>query len=129
MDKGAYDLGHYVPYFIIFLLVAAFIFGYVIHLFGEKEVDVYRTYLRLEDIFDSNNIINCFADIRSNIFLESKFTDDALKKCTDKDVKITLERIGSNEKKVIGNLNLEPDAVMREYVTLEKGGGVLTIET
>ena len=128
MDKGAYDIGHYIIYFIAFLFIAVFIFAYVINLFGEKEIDVYRTYLMLKDTFYVNNILNCFLDTRSNVFLESKFTDDVLKKCTDKDVKITLERIGSSEKKVIGNLNINPDAVMREYVILEKGGGVLTIE-
>ncbi len=127
MDKGAYDLGHYIIYFIAFLFIAVFIFAYVINLFGEKEIDVYRTYLMLKDTFYVNNILNCFLDTRSNVFLELKFTDDTLKKCTEKDAKITLERIGSSEKKVIGNLNINPDAVMREYVILEKGGGVLTI--
>mgnify|MGYP001614591700 CR=1 FL=1 len=126
MANGQYDLAHNTFYFILFLFVCLAVFGFVYNVYGEKQIDVYRTYLTLNDVFDTEKIMTCFSgtDYR---FDESRFTDSILKGCTSRNVKITLKK-SDGMQKIIGNKDAETDFAWKEYAALSEKGGVLTIE-
>ena len=127
MKKGAFDFGHYVPYFVLVLFVSLFLFLYIFHLFGEQEIATYQRYLHLNDIFTTDVIMKCFSD-SSHYFNPALFTDDALTSCTQHDARITLENLDTSELKIIGKKDLQPDFISKEYVVFGNSKGVLTIE-
>lgn len=126
MRKGAFDFGHYVPYFALVLFVSLFLFLYIFHLFGEQQVSTYQRYLHLKDVFVTDTLLDCFSDKHS--FDITRFTDETLASCTSRNVRVTLENLETSERKVLGNRQLQPRFISREYVAFSHHGGVLTIE-
>lgn len=126
MSKAQYDIGHYALYFMIFLFVVVFLFSYITRLYSEKQVDVFRTSLTLEETFAVEKVLHCFFDSKGH-FNPSHFTNEILQACDTRPVQVTLERLDGASQQTIGQPDLKPDVVHKEYVALEKGGGVLTI--
>lgn len=127
MTRGQYDLGHYTLYFIIFLFVSLFVLGYVNQVYGEKNIDVLRTYVHLKNTFAFVGITTCFLD-DAYAFDERLFTTETLQNCASRPAKVTLEDIHTGKRMVIGKEDVVADLVWREYIATSRGGGVLTIE-
>jgi hypothetical protein len=125
MRKGQYDLGHYALYFVLFLFVCVFLFSYIIHLYSEKQIDVFRTSLTLEETFAVEKVLDCFSDSTGH-FDVSLFTSSTLEGCDTRPVSVTFEPV-SGEPLTIGIPDLKQDVVHKEYVALEQSGGVLTV--
>src|SRR3989344_5633738 len=104
MKKGnmAYDPAHYLILdILLFLLLYAFVIGYVHNLYGEKEVDVIRTSLQLEYAFTERSLLNCFSDPITLQFDRARLTEDVLAACTSHNVRVTLEDLDTSEKTVV----------------------------
>ncbi|MEK6839995.1 MAG: hypothetical protein AABX72_03570 [Nanoarchaeota archaeon] len=131
MKQGAFDFGHYVPYFLVVLLVSLFLYLTIFYTFGEQEVTIHQRSLDLEDTFLINTMLRCFSDPETHAFSLSRFTDATLVLCTTKNIKVTYTFVGDETREpiVIGNKQLEqPDILRKEYVADPVSlGGVLTI--
>ena len=125
MRKGQYDLGHYALYFVLFLFVCVFLFSYIIHLYSEKQIDVFRTSLMLEETFAVEKVLDCFSDPTGHFDI-SLFTSSTLEGCDTRPVSVTFEPV-NGESLTIGISDLKQDVIHKEYVALEQSGGVLTV--
>ena len=126
MSKAQYDVGHYALYFAIVLFVIVFLFSYITKLYGEKQVDVFRTSLTLEETFTVETVLRCFSDSHGN-FDVTHFTDEVLQACDTRPVQAMFEKMDHSYQETLGPDDLKPEVVHKEYVALEQGGGVLTI--
>jgi hypothetical protein len=120
-----YDVAHYALYFFLVILVVVFLFSYIFSFYGEREVSVYVKYLHLKNVFDAEDIYECFVD--DGQFVRSSFTQETLDDCTKRHVRVDF--VSDDEKLILGDRDLyDPDFVWKEFVVYPKGQGVLTIE-
>ncbi len=130
MKRGAFDFGHYVPYFGSVVLVALFLYLTINYHFGEQEVTIFHRSLQLEDAFTVHTLLHCFSDSQTHRFALSRFTQEVLDACIERDARVIFAPLGQSTAQpiVLGDPHFSGKTFVKEYVASDTSSGVLLIE-
>lgn len=142
MKKGAYDLGRKALYYIVALIIIAFVFVYISNVLYKEQIKGLENLQNMAGIGILNQVNSCFyyedkeiGRVYANTVDLEKFKQENLEKCTEKPMIVTLTRL---IKKESTTLNYRADSVkeerekLRRLVTIKNRGaeeeGLLQVE-
>ncbi len=120
MKRGGYDLGNYIIYFIVAMIILAAPILTIKSYTSRGVYDSIKEQHQIQEYLLSRYVVDCLAprDAAKRVALGtialSQFTEERLKSCTSEPVSVTLEQSGN-----LGINTIVTDPSLKQYTSLK----------